>query len=186
MVLGNKWYPTGLTYIFPEAIVGIVGLYFISPLLVPGDATALYVAVVGVDCLRPRRYIKAIRPPTIPTKASPPTTPPTIAPTFDFLLVAATGAEVEVGVEVTSAFEELVAWGTGDDSGPPEAKISVCRPIITSMNVPALSAAVTLKELLAWFLNYIQRTFHWEAWKASYHYIQISIMRDHNRRWNGI
>ena len=64
--------------------------------LVSGDATALYVKGVGADRLRRRRIIKAIWPTTIPRKATPPMTPPTIAPTFDFLLVAAT----EVGVLV--------------------------------------------------------------------------------------
>lgn len=68
----------------------------------------------------------------------PPTTPPTIAPTFNSLLVAVTELVVEaakVGVEETGVGVEAtglgveVDWGTGDDSGPPETKISECRPI---------------------------------------------------------
>ena len=75
----------------------MVELYFIS---VSGDPY-VYVAyvpveVVGADGLRRRRIIKAIRPAAIPIMATPPTTPPAIAPTFNFLLVAATEVEVEV------------------------------------------------------------------------------------------
>jgi hypothetical protein len=48
--------------------------------------------------------------------------------------VEATEVEVEateVGVEVAIGFVEMpvVDAGTGDDSGPPETKISECRPI---------------------------------------------------------
>ena len=82
---------------------------------------------IGTDRLRRRMTAKAIRPPRAMRPAIPPTTPPTIAPMFTFLL----GAAVWVGTEeVTVALElVLVAWGTGDDSGPPETKISECRPI---------------------------------------------------------
>ena len=71
-------------------------LWFVSLLLIifsgPGDAVALFVEEVGVDCLRRRRIIKAK---AIPRKATPPTVPPTIGPTFDFSLVVA----AEVGVD---------------------------------------------------------------------------------------
>ena len=79
-------------------------LYFISPslIIVCGDAYAVYVEGIGADRLRRRRIVKAIRP-TIPIKATPPTTPPAIAPTFNFLLVLATE------VEVASGFVGLVA-----------------------------------------------------------------------------
>ena len=69
-------------------------------------------------------------------KATPPTTPPAIAPTFNSWLVAAIEVPVEatvvraevieVGVEVEMPVVDL---GTGDDSGPPETKISECRPL---------------------------------------------------------
>lgn len=102
---GNQRCQVGLTYTFPEAIVGTVELYFIS---VSGDPYVYvgYVEGVDADGLRRRRIIKAIKPAAIPTKATPPTTPPAIAPTFNFLLVAAT--EVEVEVEV-AGIVELVA-----------------------------------------------------------------------------
>ena len=88
--------------------------------------------------------------------ASPATTPPTIAPTFDSVLTAAAEVGVEVaevvGVEVTEVGEVVevkaievvivglvevaplvdaatVDIGTGVDSGPPEMKISECIPI---------------------------------------------------------
>ena len=103
----------------------------------------------GLD-LRPCTNLK-VRPATIPRKTTPPTTPPAIAPEFDLLLWAMgfeVGEEVMVVIVVEMAVEErmvaelevIVVVAGDDDSGPPEAKISKCRPIGSS-NVPALSAA---------------------------------------------
>ena len=114
--------------------------------------TELYVEGVGWDGLDLRACTKA-RPATIPKKTTPPTTPPAIAPAFDLLLWAM-GVEVlreEVMVTVEMMVEErmvaelevVVVVAGNDDSGPPEAKISKCRPIGSS-NVPALSAAAAL------------------------------------------
>ena len=64
--------------------------YFISVLLLWGDAYALY-----VDDLRRRMILQAIRPAAIPITATPPTTPPTIAPILTFF-----GLGVVVEVEV--------------------------------------------------------------------------------------
>ena len=108
-VLGDQWCPVGLTYIFPEAIVGTVELNFIFPVIIfSGDAYAVYVEGVGGDRLRRRMIIKAIRPATIPIKATPPTTPPAIAPTFNLLLGVATLVGTEVGVELAFGIVALV------------------------------------------------------------------------------
>ena len=139
----------------------------------------------GAVCrfLRRRSRIRAIKPPTIARKTTPPTTPPATTPAFTFfcelLPPAKVGVEGEVvgvegevvrvegkvirvedkvvGVEgeVTSAevlvpaapAEVDVAGRTGVDSAPPESRISECRPM-GQVNVPTLSAAVTLKKLI--------------------------------------
>ena len=76
------------------------------PILVCGDIYAVFGESIGKDgLLRWRLTAKKIKPTITPITAIPPTTPPTIAPIFTFLLLEV----AEVWVEVATAELVVVA-----------------------------------------------------------------------------